>query len=554
MHDKPVNNEINIIKNIFAKSLTESVNNSEKNNAKEINEGWGQALARLFGRGAIGAAKVARTAGAAVDAGAASAAARAKAAGEAVTAGIKGTGEAVAAGARRTGEAVGAGVRKAGEAVASGAETVAAGARRTGEAVGAGVQKAGEAVGTVTKSPLARGVAIGVGAGVAGTLGAQALSGDETSTEPKESPMPSRETESPSAEFTPRDQRGPQVSVSTPTPQQNQAPISSGARKRLEGMGFSPSQIPTERPEEPKPQAPPSQLDRELGGMSPTERLSAMQKRWDAEKAENFDKKVDAVSKKVDEFGVGLTKPWNVGVSTPSPKPKMSEKQIADSILKTITDIANKQAPKEIVNKMNDPSRGGQSGRFGGDNTTVAYSGPFSQRGSEESKPTLVSSSKKPNYYNALFEKLERLEEATQEERAEKYVQSRGFNVGGPKGGVVVKSIKPSKLKKHLDTIEDYPGGEPTETGGEEEIGTNTRLDPDWFTHKAVVSLMTNAQTTGVELSHGEAMRMATEMLEQHRQNPSLYREFLPEPGEKRPQFPDPMENLARFAKKINKE
>lgn len=141
---------------------------------------------------------------------------------------------------------------------------------------------------------------------------------------------------------------GDQVKTSTPTaPTMTTGRISPGAAKKLQSMGFTPNQLPPTDSGVGAPAAP-SQLDRELGGKSPTERLKAMQARWDAEKMDNLSKRADGVSKKVDELEKEITTPWNVSTPTPVSKPttgetkKMSDAQIQSEIIKTVTNIVNK--------------------------------------------------------------------------------------------------------------------------------------------------------------------------------------------------------------------
>jgi hypothetical protein len=110
---------------------------------------------------------------------------------------------------------------------------------------------------------------------------------------------------------------------------------------------------------------------------------------------------------------------------------------------------------------------------------------------------------------------------------------------GGPKAVRAAKeSLKSGGWSGDSNTVEDLPRERMSRKGG---------VDPDWFTKKAIIKFMGDAVAAGKQPTHQEMIRMANAALELHRKDPSQFREFLPEPGEKRPQFNlNPQKDLAK--------
>ena len=117
------------------------------------------------------------------------------------------------------------------------------------------------------------------------------------------------------------------------------------------------------------------------------------------------------------------------------------------------------------------------------------------------------------SYYNILSEKLDRLEEATQQERAEARAKSMGFNLGTghprSRGAVNVAAIRPERLGPHLQSIVSSGGGEKTfssKTGPTstketpKQAGWGEKLKPH------IITLMGAAQDHKIELSKEEAV------------------------------------------------
>lgn len=117
------------------------------------------------------------------------------------------------------------------------------------------------------------------------------------------------------------------------------------------------------------------------------------------------------------------------------------------------------------------------------------------------------------------------------------------------KGPKAVKAAKASLASGvwsgDSNTVEDLPRERMSRKGG---------VDPDWFTKKAVIKFMADALAAGQKPTHQEVMRMANAALEAHRKDPSQFTEFLPQPGEKKPQFNlNPQKDLAeKIAKTKN--
>ena len=118
----------------------------------------------------------------------------------------------------------------------------------------------------------------------------------------------------------------------------------------------------------------------------------------------------------------------------------------------------------------------------------------------------------KENYYNILSERLEQLDEANREQRAEARAKSMGFNLGSghprSRGGVNVSAIKPERLGPHLQSIISSGGGERTYTGETEETTKETPKQPSWGEKLKphIITLMGAAQEHKIELSKEEAV------------------------------------------------
>ena len=116
------------------------------------------------------------------------------------------------------------------------------------------------------------------------------------------------------------------------------------------------------------------------------------------------------------------------------------------------------------------------------------------------------------HYYNILSERLEQLDEASREQRAEARAKSMGFNLGSDhprsRGGVNVSAIKPERLGPHLKSIISSGGGERTFSGEAQETTKETPKQPSWGERLKphIITLMGAAQDHKIELSKEEAV------------------------------------------------
>jgi hypothetical protein len=117
------------------------------------------------------------------------------------------------------------------------------------------------------------------------------------------------------------------------------------------------------------------------------------------------------------------------------------------------------------------------------------------------------------HYYNILSERLETLEEASQQQRAEARAKSMGFNLpmGHPRGRgpVNVAGIRPERLGLHLQSLVSARGGERTFSGeGQESTPKDTGKQPSWGERLKphIITLMGAADDYKIELSKEEAV------------------------------------------------
>ena len=119
----------------------------------------------------------------------------------------------------------------------------------------------------------------------------------------------------------------------------------------------------------------------------------------------------------------------------------------------------------------------------------------------------------KENYFNILSEKLDCLEEATKQQRAEARAKSMGFNLGSghprSRGAVNVAAIRPERLGPHLQSIISSGGGEKTYSSETEPTSTQETLKQAGWGEKLkphIITLMGAAQEHKIELSKEEAV------------------------------------------------
>ena len=156
-----------------------------------------------------------------------------------------------------------------------------------------------------------------------------------------------------------------------------------------------------------------------------------------------------------------------------------------------------------------------------------------------ENAPTRAQLNIRESYYTAL---CQRLDEELGINRAA--YSKRG---GGPAAVRKAKaSLASGGWSGDSADVEDLPK--------RERMSRKGGVDPDWFTKKAVIKFMADALAAGQKPTHQEMMRMANAALEAHRKDPSQFTEFLPQPGEKKPQFNlNPQKDLAeKLAKARN--